>query len=237
MPHRVPSTASAASTAASDALEPKPIVVIGDAGPRSVTSLGAGDLIEDDDLVDEEDAVRHAHVGSREIELYGAVLAAGDRIDADFTILPARGTREPLSGARIRGGLVLMTTLPNIHAHACAAQIVQTEALVRAHLSSAEILHVASDGPECWAEVDHYHADVRAPGYSLQLSRDGDVFRNTFGVGVRGSDRIARGLFSFYRGVVLAADVPLNQMRTPDVRRFVERTRSLLHLLAAKENR
>jgi len=180
--------------------------------------------------------VRGARVGARIVELYGRVLAAGDRVDADFVIPPARRSCGPLTGDRIRRGLIVMTTLPNIHKNACSAQIVRTEALARAHLPEAEVMHVASDGCENWCELDHFHGEVRAAGYSLDGCADADVFRVAFGVGVRGSARIARGLFALHRGVVLAADVPENQGRTPDVERFIERVRSLLSLAHPDED-
>lgn len=192
-------------------LVPSSIVILGDACPVPEPELGDDDL----DLETEANETRHARVGERIVELYGRVLAAGDVIESDFTIAPARGSRESLTGDLLRRGLVVVTTLPNIHKHACAAQIVQTELLASSLLPEATVMHVASDAPEYWQEVDHFHGDVRAGGYSLSLSADADVFRATFGVGVRGSQRIARGLFSIYRGTVLAADVPEDQGRTP----------------------
>lgn len=219
---------------ASDAeLVPTPIVVLGDAHPSSEVELG------EDDLDHEAEATepRRAHVGKQVVELYGRVLAAGDIIDGDFTITAARGSCEPLTGDRLRRGLVVMTTLPNIHKHACAAQIVQTELLARSLLPRADVMHVASDAPAYWQEVDHFHGDVQADGYSLALSADADAFRAMFGVGVRGSHRIARGLFSIWHGTVLAADVPEDQGRSPNVRRFIERTRSLLAIAPRSEVR
>lgn len=220
---------------ASANISPVPILLV---DPRS-TAPTDEDVIDEVEEVEVDDTahVRRARVGAHVVELYGRELAAGDRLIGDFVIPPARGTREPLTAQRMRNGLVLMTTLPNIHKHACAAQIVQTELLARTSFPGAMLVHVASDEPAYWTEIDRFHGDIQAPGYSLQLSSDADVFRSMFGVGVRGSSRIARGLFSFYRGVVLAADVPVNQMRTPDVKRFVERTRSLLCLSTTKEIR
>jgi len=231
---RIGTTSASVSRETEAEVVPMRVVILGHQHLRD--NAAAAMPLDDDDLEPEAHEVRRAYVGTRTVELYGRALAAGDRVDVDFTIPPARASFVPLTGERLGRGLVLMTTLPNIHKHACAAQIVQTEALARRVLPEAEVLHVASDRPEYWQEVDHLHGDVRAAGYSLKTSADGDVFRAAFGVGVRGSDRIARGLFALYRGVVLAADVPEDQARTPDVARFVERTRSLLALANRTEN-
>jgi len=181
---------------------------------------------------DDAPPMRRARLGLRTLELYGRVLVPGDRLVARFSIAPARGAIGQLTAARLRDGLILMTTLPNIHKHACSAQLVQTQRSVQRFLPAAAVVHVASDGPEYWAEVDRLHGSITATGYSLQGSADAEAFRLAFGVGVRGTERIARGLFAFCRGVVLGAEVPEDQSRTPDVKRFVARVHALAALNA-----
>ncbi|NOU27517.1 MAG: hypothetical protein HOO96_06370 [Polyangiaceae bacterium] len=226
--HLHPAEGNARPTESADtntaAIAASPILIVGE----------KSHIDDDEELIEEPEdpePPRMARIGNERVELYGSPPSPGDRVTAHFEVAPARNSSTPLTPAHLRSGLVLMTTLPNIHKHACTAQIIGLEALARDELPHARLLHVSSDAVEHWAEVDELHGSVTAEGYSLDGAVGGDSFRDQFGVGVRGSRRIARGLFALLDGVVLAADVPENQGRTPSIRRFIERTCALTRLL------
>ncbi|HEY0468829.1 MAG TPA: hypothetical protein VGC79_31765, partial [Polyangiaceae bacterium] len=130
----------------------------------------------------------------------------------------------------LREGLVFVSTLPNIEKHACALQIVGLEEHALRHFPAARICHVSSDGAEHWSEVDEYHSEIRAEGYSLCQADPVSAlaFRLVFGVGVRGSARVAHGLFALLDGRFLTSEIPSDQYRPPAVSRFLHRVFGLL---------
>lgn len=156
----------------------------------------------------------------------------GDLLTADFSVPPARNATEPLTGAHLARGLVLLSTLPNIHKHACLAQITEVEELAPHALPSPRIAHVSADDAHHWGEVDVFHGNVAAPGYSLCCAdaESLESFGRAFGVAVEDHRRVAHGLFALRDGVFLAADVPFDQMQPPDVEGFLLRVRRLLRL-------
>jgi hypothetical protein len=148
----------------------------------------------------------------------------GDCLVADFVIPAARLAPEPLTASDLRRGIVVVSTLPNIQKHACMAQIVDLEEQVHALWPDLRIAHVSADSEEHWQEVDQFHPDLRAAGYSLccadQMSRE--AFVQAFGVGVEHYHRIAHGVFALQEGVFLAAEIPDDQMRPVEVRDFLK---------------
>ena len=168
------------------------------------------------------DLARPADLGGQPIYLVGRLPAPGTRLLDVFTIPPARRAEGPLTEADFASGLVLLSPLPNIQRHACVAQIVQLEETAH-RFDDARIIHVSHDEAVHWHEVDRYHPNIRAASYSL---RDADGQSRTsfiwaFGVGVLGHDRIAHGLFALRDGVFLAAEVPYDQLRAPEVDGFL----------------
>jgi len=94
-------------------------------------------------------------------------------------------------------------------------------------------LLVSSDDAENWQEVEEYHGDLQASGYTLDRATDESrkAFCDTLGVGVRESHRVAHGLFALKDGVFLAAEVPDDQMETPDIHAFLEAVHRALDAL------
>jgi hypothetical protein len=170
-------------------------------------------------------AERWVDVAGTPMRLVGRRPREGEALDRElrFSIPAARNTEVPLADAALREGAIVVSTLPNIGRHACLAQIV----LLHEHLPSARVVHVSADAPAHWREVDAYHPDVSAPGYSLHgadpASRD--AFCRAFGVGVEGKARIAHGLFALRDGVFTAVEIPTIQVGTPDVPGFLSRLR------------
>ncbi|MGH7217346.1 MAG: hypothetical protein ACREIG_08935 [Nitrospiraceae bacterium] len=176
--------------------------------------------------------MRTAQLGETCIRLFGALPCSGDRLVADFVIPPARQAQRPLLASDLQEGLIIVSTLPNIQKHACLAQIVELEEQNHDTLPHVRIVHVSADHAEHWREVDRFHPNIQAAGYSLccadSVSRE--AFVQAFGVGVEDHHRVAHGLFALQDGIFLAADVPNDQMRQADVSVFL---REVVRLITA----
>lgn len=172
-----------------------------------------------------DDMKRIAQLGSDRIHLLGHVPRRGERLTAEFVIPAARLADKPLMAVDLRRGSVVVSTLPNIQKHACLAQIVELEERGHEELPEWRIVHVSADHEEHWREVDRFHPNVQASGYSLccadPVSRE--AFVSAFGVGVEDHHRIAHGLFALQDGVFLEVEIPHDQMRSAAVRGFLER--------------
>jgi hypothetical protein len=173
---------------------------------------------------------RQVQLGARAIYLQGRVPACGDRLSAGFVIPAARLAEEPLTAEDVGRGLVVVSTLPNIEKHACLAQIVNLEERGPEQLPDLRIIHVSADHEAHWREVDRFHPNIQAAGYSLccadPVSRAS--FVEAFGAGVQGHHRIAHGLFALLNGIFLAAEVPEDQMKPAEVRAFLQRVAALV---------
>ncbi len=169
--------------------------------------------------------MRTAQLGSDQLHLLGQVPRRGDRLTAEFTIPAARLANTPLTADELRRGLVLVSTLPNIQKHACMAQIVALEEHGSEKLSEWTIVHVSADHEDHWREVDRFHPNVRAAGYSLCCADPAsrEAFVMAFGVGVEDHHRIAHGLFALGDGVFLEVEIPPDQMRPAEVDGFLLR--------------
>jgi len=175
---------------------------------------------------------RTAYLGETVIELEGPAPRVGTRLMGEFALAPAHFARVPLLAADLRHGPMVVSTLPNIEKHACIFQIVDLEKELARINPPPRLVHVASDSARHWAEVEQYHPELRAPGYSLGETDapSRDAFKAAFGVGVRGHRRIAHGLFALRDGIFLAVDIPDDQMSAPPVNLFLHR---LFHVASA----
>ncbi|MGE0644795.1 MAG: hypothetical protein AB7P24_14090 [Nitrospira sp.] len=169
--------------------------------------------------------IRQAQLGDNVIYLQGRVPSRGERLTAEFTIPAARLAETPLTADGLRRGLVLVSTLPNIQKHACMAQIVALEEQGSEKLSDWTIVHVSADHEDHWREVDRFHPNVRAAGYSLCCADPASraAFVSAFGVGVEDHHRIAHGLFALRDGIFLEVEIPHDQMRPAEVDGFLLR--------------
>jgi len=154
----------------------------------------------------------------------------GDLLEAEFSIPAARIATAPLTPRDLLGRLVVVSTLPNIQKHACAAQIIDIEEHAPVVLPAPHIVHVSADEAHHWGEVDVFHGSVRAPGYSLCCAESAsrEAFARAFGVAVLGQRRVTHGLFALSGGVFVAVEIPFDQMQPPDVGAFLLRVRRLL---------
>jgi hypothetical protein len=174
---------------------------------------------------------RVALLGTTPLCLMGRLPQPGELFPTRaFSIPPARNARAPLTPAALRQGLVLVSTLPNIGRHACAAQILDFEEQAMQRLDAFRLIHVSGDESRFWSEVDHFHPVLAAEGFSL-FDADADsvtAFGISFGVAVEGHGRIAHGLFALLDGMFVASEVPYQQLSVPDVGRFLDRMERLL---------
>ncbi len=138
---------------------PDPIVAVGEPSEASHALLPLADA--------PQVGSRRVALGERALWLYGCVPRWGELLTGEFSIPPARRATEPLTSDGLRRGLVFVSTLPNIEKHACALQIVGLEEHAFRHFPTARICHVSSDSAAHWSEVDDYHSEIRAEGYSL----------------------------------------------------------------------
>jgi len=138
---------------------------------------------------------REAQLGDRVINLQGRTPSPGERLTTEFTILAARLADTSLTADELRRGLVLVSTLPNIQKHACMAQIVALEEHGSEELLEWTIVHVSADHEDHWREVDRFHPNIRAAGYSLCCADPAsrEAFVSAFGVSVEDHYRIAMG--------------------------------------------
>lgn len=166
-----------------------------------------------------------AQLGSDRIYLLGHIPRRGERLTAEFVIPAARLADTALTTDELCRGLVVVSTLPNIQKHACLAQIVDLEEPGHGQLPDLKIVHVSADHEEHWQEVDRFHPNVRAAGYSLCCADPASrvAFVTAFGVGVEDHHRIAHGLFALRDGVFLEVEIPHDQMRPAEVTGFLQR--------------
>lgn len=171
---------------------------------------------------------RTVKLGDALIELEGSAPVLGSPLRGEFAIAPARHARTPLLASDLRAGWVILSTLPNIEKHGCIAQILDLEEAVGKMEPRPRLVHVSADEAHYWHEVDHIHPHLTAPGYTLAStsSEDRAAFTAAFGVGVRGRQRIAHGLFGLREGTFEDAQIPYDQMKSPDVVEFVARLHS-----------
>ena len=194
---------------------------------------------------------RQAQLGIQTIHLMGIVPVPGTPLRGQFVIPAARRADRPLTGEDLCRGVIVVSTLPNIHKHACLSQIVDLEERGRALSEQLRIVHVSADHESHWQEVDQFHPNIQAAGYSL-CSADAasrEAFVTAFGVGVQGlavADRAYQLALAWAKDRVQGKDatapkgpsVPI--IRHPDVRRMlmsmksrVEAMRALAYVVAA----
>jgi hypothetical protein len=173
---------------------------------------------------------RVATLGDTTVTLLGAAPRAGSRLTSAFAIPAARRADAPLTRGGLARGLAFVSTLPNIAKHACVAQIVALEEHGAHWFPRATIAHVSADDARHWAEVDLFHGAVRAAGYSLAAADpcSAATFARAFGVAVAGHRRVAHGLFALRDGVFLDAEIPGDQLSTPQVEAFLARVHERL---------
>jgi hypothetical protein len=168
---------------------------------------------------------RWASLGGTPIRLPGPAPAIGGVLATRFAIPPARNATAALTASRLCRGRVVVSTLPNIGKHACAAQILDLEEHLRADFAGVRLVHVSADPAELWEEVDLYHASLSAEGYSIDGADPASraAFTEAFGVAVEGHRRIAHGMFALVDGVFVVVDIPHEQLGVPDVYGFLGR--------------
>lgn len=164
-------------------------------------------------------------LGDMPVELTGKRPKLGDRIPGKFDFKPALNTSNKFPNLNQVKGLVFVSTLPNVKSFACSTQVLDLEEEIKKRKLPAKIFHFASCGKDSWFEIKKLHPNIKAKGYSLQNCNTEEVseFKNSLGVGVSHSHRLAHGLFAFYDGRIIASYIPKQQYGVPNIKRFLNR--------------
>lgn len=170
------------------------------------------------------------YLGDRPIELLGKRPSLGSPWVGTKAFQPSYNTRSAFPRLEKRKTLVLISTLPNVRSFACAAQVLDLEEEMRRSGIPCEIFHISSDKKDAWQEVQKLHPHLRAKGYTLDKDAKTNVlaFKEYLGIGVKGSHRLAHGIFAFLHGKLIHSLIPKQQYGVPNIKRFVKEIKSLL---------
>lgn len=166
--------------------------------------------------------MRTVKLGSEVCYLEGKEPSVGSILDCTFLIPEVTGT-SAIADINLKKDLIIISTLPNVAKDHCIQQIVELETLAKKLLpGSVKIYHVSSD-----SRLDWKTAQSKIPfsikAYTLydavQISRF--EFKEAFGVGVVGSERLAHGLFALFRGQFIAVQIPNEQLGVPNIPLFI----------------
>lgn len=154
--------------------------------------------------------------------LEGKEPAIGSVLDHTFLIPEAIGN-SAVADVNLKKSLVIVSTLPNVQKDHCIQQILELENLAKKLLPSAtKIHHVSSDTRLDWRSAQN---KIKIPIKAYTLHDAVPVsrleFKEAFGVGVVGNDRIAHGLFALFKGQFVAVQIPSEQLGIPNVSLFI----------------
>jgi len=173
--------------------------------------------------------MRTVRVGVESFELEGEPPTLGGLLNYSFILPDARGPNHILTPsiteADLKKGLVIISTLPNIQKQHCLQQIKELESLTYKLLPrSTKIFHVSADDRSDWKKAEEHLASVRFHAYTLADAAEESVvsFKAAFGVGVKGTHRIAHGLFALLNGKFINLQVPDDQLGVPNVPLFLK---------------
>lgn len=161
-------------------------------------------------------------VGDKTYLLEGNLPFIGQTITKDFKLQAAIGN--PVTTKDLFQGLFIVSTLPNIKKEHCIQQVQELETFARLLLpTSTQIIHVSSDPVAAWKNAKAFLPDVELRAYTLFDTDPESVaaFREEFGVGVMGSDRVAHGLFALFHGQFMKLQVPDDQLGVPNIPLFL----------------
>ncbi|TGN10095.1 hypothetical protein [Leptospira ilyithenensis] len=163
-------------------------------------------------------------LGDKPIELLGKQPKQGEWIKKNFRLPAAYNTKIPFTPDQLKAGLVIVSTLPKIKSNECSAQILNLEQELAIRKINAKIVHIACDCADHWEEVKNLHPFLKAKGFSLKFADTTDInsFKEFFGVGVKGSPRIAHGLFAFQNGYLIQSMIPRQQYGIPNIKKLLD---------------
>ncbi|XDD43816.1 hypothetical protein AB3N58_05560 [Leptospira sp. WS60.C2] len=165
------------------------------------------------------------YLGDTPVFLTGKRPKEGDRLDRNLELTPAFNTKSKRVHLKDQNELLFISTLPNVKSFACSAQVLDLEEEIKKRKIPAKIIHLASCGKDSWMEIKKLHPHLKAKGYSLQNGKKEDVsyLKDSLGVGVSQSHRLAHGLFVLRNGTVIASYIPKQQYGVPNIKRFLNR--------------
>jgi peroxiredoxin len=173
---------------------------------------------------------RKVFLGDHPIYLTGSKPKKGTQIHSNFYAIPARKAKTELKKRDLSRGLVIVSTLPNIHSFACSQQVLDLELETKKLYPKARIFHIACDPKSGWEEVEKLHPFLESPGYTIHGvgKKEADSFKNSFGVGVEGNRRIAHGLFALQNGKFMVSYIPRQQYGIPNIKKFLKQVQAAL---------
>ncbi|TGK87123.1 hypothetical protein EHQ24_05900 [Leptospira noumeaensis] len=163
------------------------------------------------------------YLGDEPVELTGKRPKNGFKWKEDFQFAPVLNTNSKFPNLRIRKGIFLISTLPNVKSFACSTQVLELEEEIIKRKISAKIIHLASDGITSWEEIKKLHPHLKAHGYSLKNCNEKEIntLKTMLGIGVIGSHRLAHGLFAIQDGILISSLIPKQQYGVPDIKKFL----------------
>jgi len=166
--------------------------------------------------------MRTALLNKKKITLLGERPSSLTKIKP-FIIHPALNTKNRRTSSQLKKGNVIISTLPNIKSNACINQIYDISNIINKRKLPIKVFNVSSDSPNNWVTVDKLHHDLHAKGYTIYNASEESInnFKETFGIGVLESQRIAHGLFGLKNGKIIHSMIPRQQMGNPDARKFL----------------
>ncbi len=166
----------------------------------------------------------NVYLGDIKIELIGKRPQTGFSLQKTFSIPAAYNAKRALKNDSLKKGWVIISTLPNIRSNECSMQILNLENEIKKLNEKIRIFHIACDSPDHWEGVKELHPSLKAKGFCLNLAAKKDVmnFKESFGVGVKGSERIAHGLFAFRDGKLIGSLIPKQQYGIPNIKGFLK---------------
>lgn len=165
------------------------------------------------------------YLGDSPIQLIGKRPKPGQKLALKPKLPGVYNTRKDFGSVAKEKGYLFVSTLPNVKTHACSAQVYELETLLAEKGIEATICHISSDGKSSWSEVKKLHPGLKCLGFTLQEADKETVltFKESLGVGVSNSHRLAHGLFAYKDGKLIGSLIPKQQYGSPNIKKFLSK--------------
>lgn len=166
-------------------------------------------------------------LGDSPIELVGKRPSAGSKLPSIPKLKGVYNTKKNFQSIAEEKGILFISTLPNVKSHACSAQVFELETLLKEKGIDARICHISADGKSSWSEVKKLHPGLKCFGFTtLGIDKETSfAFKESLGIGVAGSHRLAHGIFAFKDGKLIGSLIPRQQYGSPNIRKFLSQLR------------
>ncbi|MDF3819389.1 hypothetical protein P3G55_05740 [Leptospira sp. 96542] len=168
-------------------------------------------------------------LGNKKIQLVGKRPKLGNELPLVPKFKGVHNTKQKFDEIFINKGYFFISTLPNVKSHACGAEVYDLEILLSEKGIDAKICHISSDGKSSWSEVKKLHPNLKG----LEFSLDGcdkemvQNFKESLGIGVTSSHRLAHGIFAYKDGKLVKSLIPKQQYGVPNIKKFINELLSM----------